>query len=212
MKTPLLILACSSFILFGCNKNTASQNAKDSTETSQTASETKTIDPDRQQLMDELAEYKDNPDIPPVQEKLARAYYQMLKTGGGDLEEIRGFISELQDTEQAAVEQAAQEETPSANENFEVRLSSQEVPGTATAHYAAMAVNKLEIISLNDASTSITGIKVNRGNCPVGSGEGYQNMRYGSIGHVFLRCDPQQVREVTLTTANGEYTFNLNGP
>ena len=85
MKTQLLILACSSFILFGCNKNTASQNAKDSTETSQTASETKTIDPDRQQLMDELAEYKDNPDIPPVQEKLARAYYQMLKTGGGTI-------------------------------------------------------------------------------------------------------------------------------
>jgi hypothetical protein len=52
---------------------------------------------------------------------------------------------------------------------------------------------------------------VNRGNCPVGSGEGYQNMRYGSIGHVFLRCDPRQVREVTLTTANGEYTFNMNG-
>jgi hypothetical protein len=45
----------------------------------------------------------------PVQEKLARAYYEMLKTGGGDLEEIRGFISELQDTEQAAVEQAAQQ-------------------------------------------------------------------------------------------------------
>lgn len=210
MKTQLLILACSSFILFGCNKNTASSQTKDSTET-QAASETKTIDPDRQQLMDELAEYKDNPDIPPVQEKLARAYYEMLKTGGGDLEEIRGFISELQDTEQAAVEQAAQEETPSASENFEVRLSSQEVPGTATAHYAAMAVNKLEIISLNDASTSITGVKVNRGNCPVGSGEGYKNMRYGSIGHVFLRCDPRQVREVTLTTANGEYTFNLNG-
>jgi hypothetical protein len=107
MKTQLLILACSSFILFGCNKNTASQQTKDTTET-QAASETKTIDPDRQQLMDELAEYKDNPDIPPVQEKLARAYYEMLKTGGGDLEEIRGFISELQDTEQAAVEQAAQ--------------------------------------------------------------------------------------------------------
>ena len=94
MKTQLLILACSSFILFGCNKNTASQQTKDSTET-QVASAPTTIDPDRQQLMDELAEYKDNPDIPRVQEKLARAYYQMLKTGGGDLEEIRGFISEL---------------------------------------------------------------------------------------------------------------------
>lgn len=210
MKTQLLILACSSLILFGCNKNTASPQTKNTTE-SQAASTPKAIDPDRQQLMDELAEYKDNPDIPPAQEKLARAYYEMLKTGGGDLEEIRGFINELQEVEQASVEQAAQQ-TPSANENFEVRLSSQKVPGTETAHYAAMAVNKLEIISLNDASTSITGIKVNRGNCPVGSGEGYQNMRYGSIGHVFLQCDPQQVREVTLTTANGEYTFNMNGP
>ena len=209
MKTQLLILACSSLILFGCNKNTASPQTKNTTE-SQAASTSKAIDPDRQQLMDELAEYKDNPDIPPVQEKLARAYYEMLKTGSGDLEEIRGFINELQEVEQASVEQAAQP-TPAANENFEVRLSSQKVPGTETAHYAAMAVNKLEIISLNDASTSITGIKVNRGNCPVGSGEGYQNMRYGSVGHVFLRCDPQQVREVTLTTANGEYTFNMNG-
>ncbi|OJU92498.1 hypothetical protein [Acinetobacter modestus] len=209
MKTQLLILACSSLILFGCNKNTASPQTKNTTE-SQAASTPTAIDPDRQQLMDELAEYKDNPDIPPVQEKLARAYYEMLKTGGGDLEEIRGFINELQEVEQASVEQAAQQ-TPSANENFEVRLSSQEVPGTETAHYAAMAVNKLEIISLNDVNTSITGVKVNRGNCPVGSGEGYQNMRYGSIGHVFLRCDPRQVREVTLTTANGEYTFNMNG-
>jgi hypothetical protein len=209
MKTQLLILACSSLILFGCNKNTASPQTKNTTE-SQAASTPTAIDPDRQQLMDELAEYKDNPDIPPVQEKLARAYYEMLKTGGGDLEEVRGFINELQEVEQASVEQAAQQ-TPSANENFEVRLSSQEVPGTETAHYAAIAVNKLEIISLNDVNTSITGVKVNRGNCPVGSGEGYQNMRYGSIGHVFLRCDPRQVREVTLTTANGEYTFNMNG-
>ena len=158
MKTPLLILACSSFILFGCNKNTASPQTKNTTE-SQAASTPTAIDPDRQQLMDELAEYKDNPDIPPVQEKLARAYYQMLKTGGGDLEEIRGFINGLQDTEKDAVEQAAQKETPSTSENFEVRLSSQEVPGTETAHYAAMAVNKLEIISLNDARPLSQGLK-----------------------------------------------------
>ncbi len=209
MKTQLLILACSSFILFGCNKNTASQNAKNSTET-QAASETKAIDPDRQQLMDELAEYKDNPDIPPVQEKLARAYYDMLKTGGGDLEEIRGFISELQDTEQAAVEQAAQQETPSANENFEIRIRT--ITGSdATQHFGPTVIHKLEIISLNDASTTITGIKINRGNCPTGSADHYQNMGYGTVAGVFIRCDPQNIREVTLTTANGEYTFNMNG-
>ena len=208
MKIQLLILACSSFILFGCNKNTASQQTKDSTET-QAASATATIDPDRQQLMDELAEYKDNPDIPPVQEKLARAYYEMLKTGGGDLEEIRGFISELQDTEQATVEQAAQE-TPSANEQFEIRLSAKPLPD-ATAHYAATIINRLEVTSLNDASTSITSVKVNRGNCPVGGGENYKNMQYGTVAEIIIRCDARQVREVTLTTASGEYTYNFNG-
>ena len=208
MKIQLLILACSSFILFGCNKNTTSQQTKDSTET-QAASATATIDPDRQQLMDELAEYKDNPDIPPVQEKLARAYYEMLKTGGGDLEEIRGFISELQDTEQATVEQAAQE-TPSANEQFEIRLSAKPLPD-ATAHYAATIINRLEVTSLNDASTSITSVKVNRGNCPVGGGENYKNMQYGTVAEIIIRCDARQVREVTLTTASGEYTYNFNG-
>lgn len=208
MKTQLLILACSSFILFGCNKNTASQQTKDSTET-QAASAPTTIDPDRQQLMDELAEYKDNPDIPPVQEKLARAYYEMLKTGGGDLEEIRGFISELQDTEQATVEQAAQE-TPSANEQFEIRLSAKPLPD-ATAHYAATIINRLEVTSLNDTSTSITSVKVNRGNCPVGGGENYKNMQYGTVAEIIIRCDARQVREVTLTTASGEYTYNFNG-
>ena len=208
MKTQLLILACSSFILFGCNKNTASQHSKDATET-QAASAPTTIDPDRQQLMDELAEYKDNPDIPPVQEKLARAYYQMLKTGGGDLEEIRGFISELQDTEQATVEQAAQE-TSSANEQFEIRLSAKPLPD-ATAHYAATIINRLEVTSLNDASTSITSVKVNRGNCPVGSGENYKNMQYGTVAEIIIRCDARQVREVTLTTSSGEYTYNFNG-
>jgi hypothetical protein len=208
MKTQLLILACSSFILFGCNKNTASQQTKDSTET-QAASAPTTIDPDRQQLMDELAEYKDNPDIPPVQEKLARAYYQMLKTGGGDLEEIRGFISELQDTEQAAVEQAAQQ-TETAKEQFEIRLSAKPLPD-ATAHYAATIINRLEVTSLNDASTSITSVKVNRGNCPVGSGENYKNMQYGTVAEIIIRCDARQVREVTLTTSSGEYTYNFNG-
>jgi len=209
MKTQLLILACSSFILFGCNKNTASQQTRDSTET-QAASAPTTIDPDRQQLMDELAEYKDNPDIPPVQEKLARAYYEMLKTGGGDLEEIRGFISELQNTEQAAVEQAAQEETPSAKEQFEIRLSAKPLPD-ATAHYAATIINRLEVTSLNDASTSITSVKVNRGNCPVGGGENYKNMQYGTVAEIIIRCDARQVREVTLTTSSGEYTYNFNG-
>ena len=210
MKTPLLILLCSSLLLCGCNKNSTASQSKDSIENTQAASETKAIDPDRQQLMDELAAYKDSPDLPPAQEKLVRAYYELLQKGSGDLDEIREFILELQEIVQAtAAEQTAPEETPSASENFEVRLSSQEIPGTATAHSPAMAVHQLEITSLNDASTSITGIKVNRGNCGVGSGEGYQNMRYGSVGHVFLRCDPQQVREVTLTTANGEYTYNF---
>ena len=209
MKTRLLILMCSSIVLFGCNKNNASQSNQNSTESTLAASETAQIDADRQQLMDELTEYEDNPNLPPVQLKLANAYYEMLKTGAGDLDEIRAFISELQEVEQAAVEQAAQP-TDSANEQFEIRLTAKPLPD-ATAHYAATIINRLEVLSLNDASTSITSVKVNRGNCPVGGGENYKNMQYGTVAEIIIRCDASQVREVTLSTAKGEYTFNMNG-
>lgn len=196
---------CSSIVLFGCNKNNASQSNQNSAENTLTASETAQIDADRQQLIDELTEYKDNPNLQPVQLKLANAYYEMLKTGAGELDEIRAFISELQEAEQAAVEP-----TDSANEQFEIRLTAKPLPD-ATAHYAATIINRLEVISLNDASTSITSVKVNRGNCPVGGGENYKNMQYGTVAEIIIRCDASQVREVTLTTASGEYTFNMNG-
>lgn len=209
MKTRLLILMCSSIVLCGCNKNNAPQSNQNSAESTLSASETAQIDADRQQLMDELTEYKDNPNLPPVQLKLANAYYEMLKTGAGDLDEIRAFISELQEVEQAAVEQAAQP-TDSANEQFEIRLTAKPLPD-ATAHYAATIINRLEVISLNDTSTSITSVKVNRGNCPVGGGENYKNMQYGTVAEIIIRCDASHVREVTLNTAKGEYTFNMNG-
>lgn len=209
MKPRLLILMCSSIAFFGCNKNNASQSNQTSAESTLAASETAQIDADRQQLIDELTEYKDNPNLQPVQQKLANAYYEMLKTGAGDLDEIRAFISELQEAEQAAVEQAAQP-TDSANEQFEIRLTAKPLPD-ATAHYAATIINRLEVISLNDASTSITSVKVNRGNCPVGGGENYKNMQYGTIAEIIIRCDSSQVREVTLSTAKGEYTFDMNG-
>lgn len=209
MKTRLLILMCSSIVLFGCNKHNASQSNQNSAESNLAASETAQIDADRQQLMDELTEYKDNPNLPPVQQKLANAYYEMLKTGAGDLDEIRAFISELQEVEQAAVEQAAQT-TDSANEQFEIRLTAKPLPD-ATAHYAATIINRLEVISLNDTSTSITSVKVNRGNCPVGGGENYKNMQYGTVAEIIIRCDASHVREVTLSTAKGEYTFDMNG-
>ena len=54
-------------------------------------------------------------------------------------------------------------------------------------------------------------MKVNRGNCPVGSGENYKNMQYGTVAEIIIRCDARQVREVTLTTSSGEYTYNFNG-
>ncbi|WP_336936428.1 hypothetical protein [Acinetobacter beijerinckii] len=204
MKTRLLILMCSSIVLCGCNKNNASQSNQNSAESTLAASETAQIDADRQQLMDELTEYKDNPNLLPVQQKLANAYYEMLKTGAGDLDEIRAFISELQEVEQVA------QPTDSTNEQFEIRLTAKPLPD-ATAHYAATIINRLEVISLNDASTSITSVKVNRGNCPVGGGENYKNMQYGTVAEIIIRCDASQVREVTLSTTKGEYTFDMNG-
>lgn len=61
----------------------------------------------------------------------------------------------------------------------------------------------LNIMSLNDAPTTITGVLINRGNCRSKGTYDYQNMRYGSVAKVYLGCSAEYVREVTVTTNSG---------
>jgi hypothetical protein len=90
-------------------------------------------------------------------------------------------------------------------EQFEVRVRRHESQYSMTGY-----VDKLNITSLNNDPTTITGVSVNRGNCGTKGFYDYQNMRYGSVAQVYLACSAEYVREVTITTNSGlTYTYNF---
>lgn len=90
-------------------------------------------------------------------------------------------------------------------EQFEVRVRREESQYSMTGYS-----DLLNIISLNDAPTTITGVLINRGNCRSKGTYDYQNMRYGSVAKVYLGCSAEYVREVTITTSSGlTYTYNF---
>ena len=94
---------------------------------------------------------------------------------------------------------------PTVQEQFEVRVRREESQYSMTGHS-----DLLNIMSLNDAPTTITGVLINRGNCRSKGTYDYQNMRYGSVAKVYLGCSAEYVREVTITTISGlTYTYNF---
>ena len=97
-----------------------------------------------------------------------------------------------------AVQDAPQEE-------FEVRVRREESQHSMTGY-----IDKLNIISLNNDPTTLTGVSINRGNCGTKGFYDYKNMRYGSVAQVYLGCAADYVREVTITTNSGlTYTYNF---
>lgn len=94
---------------------------------------------------------------------------------------------------------------PTVQEQFEVRVRREESQYSMTGY-----TDLLNIMSLNDAPTTITGVLINRGNCRSKGTYDYQNMRYGSVAKVYLGCSAEYVREVTITTSSGlSYTYNF---
>lgn len=94
---------------------------------------------------------------------------------------------------------------PTVQEQFEVRVRREESQYSMTGYS-----DLLNIMSLNDAPTTITGVLINRGNCRSKGTYDYQNMRYGSVAKVYLGCSAEYVREVTITTSSGlSYTYNF---
>ncbi len=90
-------------------------------------------------------------------------------------------------------------------EQFEVRVRRDESQYSMTGY-----VDKLNITSLNNDPTTLTGVSINRGNCGTKGFYDYQNMRYGSVAQVYLACSAEYVREVTITTNSGlTYTYNF---
>lgn len=112
---------------------------------------------------------------------------------------------------------AAQEETPVLNEEleqhstalpdevFELQVYREETQSTTTGY-----IDKINILSLNDAPTQIRNVQVNRGNCRVISLYDHQNMRYGSVALAYPRCNAAHIREVSISTDSGTYTYNFS--
>ena len=103
---------------------------------------------------------------------------------------------ELNETESIAQEQP--------QEQFDIRVYRAESQGTMTGY-----IDKVNIISLNDHLTTITGIQINRGNCGITRMYDYQNMRYGSVALAYPRCKVEYIREINITTANGTYAYRI---
>lgn len=99
-------------------------------------------------------------------------------------------------------ESIAQEEP---QEQFDIRVYRAESIGSMTGY-----IDKVDIISLNDQPTTITGIQINRGNCGITSMYDYKNMRYGSVALAYPRCKVEYIREVSISTENGSYAYRIS--
>jgi len=103
---------------------------------------------------------------------------------------------ELNETESIAQEQP--------QEQFDIRVYRAESQGTMTGY-----IDKVDIISLNDQPTTITGIQINRGSCGITRMYDYQNMRYSSVALAYPRCKVENIREVSISTAKGIYAYRI---
>lgn len=92
-----------------------------------------------------------------------------------------------------------------ANEQFEIKVYRAESQGSMTGY-----IDKIDIVSLNDQPTNITGIQINRGSCAVTSMYDYSNMRYGSVALAYPRCKVEYIREVSISTAKGTYAYQFH--
>lgn len=123
-----------------------------------------------------------------------------------DLSELEVSVPQAETSEQEYADPALEPiaENRPVQEEFDIKVYRAESQGTMTGY-----IDKIDIISLNDAPTTITGIQVNRGNCGVTRMYDYSNMRYGSVALAYPRCKAEYIREVSISTANGTYAYRI---
>jgi len=107
--------------------------------------------------------------------------------------------------ETETVDEEMIEPEPQPEEEFELRVYREESHGSMTGYS-----DKIDILSLNDQPTTIKNVVVNRGNCRVISLYDHQNMRYGSVALAYPRCNAAHIREVSVNTNSGTYTYKFS--
>ncbi|KAF1026633.1 MAG: hypothetical protein GAK29_01153 [Acinetobacter bereziniae] len=110
----------------------------------------------------------------------------------------------VQDNESLGTEQAEVETPTQIEEQFDNRVYRAEAAETMVGY-----IDKVDITSLNEQPITITSMQINRGNCSITSMYDYKNMRYGSASLVYPRSKAEYIREVSISTANGTYTYRI---
>ncbi|WP_445404545.1 hypothetical protein [Acinetobacter vivianii] len=123
-----------------------------------------------------------------------------------DLSELEVSVPQAETSEQEYADPALEPiaENRPVQEEFDIKVYRAESQSTMNGY-----IDKIDVISLNDAPTTITGIQVNRGNCGITRIYDYSNMRYGSVALAYPRCKAEYIREVSISTANGTYAYRI---
>lgn len=97
------------------------------------------------------------------------------------------------------------ETVQTVQEQFEVHAHREPSQSTMTGY-----IDKLDIISLNNDPTTLTGVLINRRNSRTKGFYDFKKMHYGSVTQVYLGCAAEYVREVTISTNSGlSYSYNF---
>ena len=97
------------------------------------------------------------------------------------------------------------ETVETVQDQFEVYARRKPSQSTMTGY-----IDKLDIISLNNDPTTLTGVLINQGKCRTKGFDDFKNMRYGSVTQVYLGCAAEYVRKVTISTNSSlSYTYNF---
>lgn len=135
----------------------------------------------------------------------------MVNSSVNDLDQFSHPASEATTTPSAQKNQQTspsddntQTEAESVPEQFDIRVYRAESQGTMSGY-----IDKIDITSLNDPATTITGIKINRGNCALVRLYDAKNMRYGSVALAYPRCKAESIREISISTMNGTSTYQI---
>ena len=123
--------------------------------------------------------------------ELAEKYLENIN--GYAVEEVREFITEYYDANQAPEEEVSESD---------VRMEYRVDVDSTVVNSQIVTTYYLDILSLSD-HVEVDRVEVNRGNCPMQYSSGENPLGYGQSVRYILNCDPHNVREVKVYLQDG---------
>ena len=123
--------------------------------------------------------------------ELAEKYLENIN--GYAVEEVRDFITEYYDANQAPEDEVSESD---------VRMEYRVDVDSTVVNSQVVTTYYLDILSLSD-HVEVDRVEVNRGNCPIQYSSGENPLGYGQSVRYILNCDPHNVREVKVYLQDG---------